>query len=982
MKSSFLLVSVFLFSFSIIAFGQLDSIYHQGPSQGNVANGAMQTTDNFPTNVQIIPSQEPREINPANNEFVAEPMIEDVDQSKLPPYVYVEDTNAGKNENPNLALNGGSVLLDKFPGFGATNAVPPDPSMAVGPNHIIATVNGFPSFFRIFDKQGNILKTISVAAWYAPVSPEEGGDGQVIYDHFAGRWIINYLQANNSNQTSSNLVAYSDDDDPIGTWYVYRFDTKKHGTIQSNTWGDYPQLGFDDEAIYISTRCFQFGGYFQYSKIRVISKAELYASNGGPVTWWDFWDVRRPNVNPPSGAALDGIHPTFSYTAGQGGYFFYSHFSSANWYVLYKVLNPTSNSPRLRGRELVSTTYYTTPNAGQLGGGTPLESNGSGCRTSPIVKDGKMFIAHSTGNTANVNYASVKYVILDLNTVSILEQAELGAIGYYYIYPTIAVDESNNIAVTFTRSADSEYAGAFYSTKANGDPPGLSPSEAIQEGLGNYQQVASGRNRWGDYMAIYLDPADNHGIFTHTEYANVANSWSTYIGHLIAAPYPGAHVYPLPNSYDFGDVETGTTSPTVQIILANYGDADLTITDIPATSGNFNLETTFSPVTLGTYDSLTLEFSFSPTAEGQVSTVYPVTSNDPQFTGIELSGTGYDVTLASEKTFYASSGVQNNGDLITIDPMSGGGTTVGSSLYDEVTSISINPLDGKLYGLVTGSTSSDLVKFNAGDGDAHLLFNLNISLMAGIAFDTSGVLYGVTRSGEVYTIDITNGTTNFVVDGEGTYLGVTFNPATNELWATTRSVVVNKDLIFKVDLTSGDTTFIGNTGLDKQTNDIAFDENLDLYGIIGTSSELNDFVSIDPMTGAGTVVGSVGMKHILSLAYIDEIVLGVEDDENNVNIPTAYSLKQNYPNPFNPSTTINFSLPAESDVKLVIYNMLGQEITTLVNEQIPAGNHSVIWNANNSGGTQLTSGIYFYKLTASGTNGSKFQDVKKMILIK
>ncbi|MCW8817705.1 MAG: T9SS type A sorting domain-containing protein, partial [Ignavibacteriaceae bacterium] len=148
------------------------------------------------------------------------------------------------------------------------------------------------------------------------------------------------------------------------------------------------------------------------------------------------------------------------------------------------------------------------------------------------------------------------------------------------------------------------------------------------------------------------------------------------------------------------------------------------------------------------------------------------------------------------------------------------------------------------------------------------------------------------------------------------------------------------------------------------------------------SSELNDFVSIDPMTGAGTVVGSVGMKHILSLAYIDEIVLGVEDDENNVNIPTAYSLKQNYPNPFNPSTTINFSLPAESDVKLVIYNMLGQEITTLVNEQIPAGNHSVIWNANNSGGTQLTSGIYFYKLTASGTNGSKFQDVKKMILIK
>jgi len=985
MKSSFLLISVFLFSFSFVAFGQLDSIYHQGPSQGNVANGAMQTTDNFPTNVQIIPSQEPREINPANNEFVAEPMIEDVDQSKLPPYVYVEDTNAGKNENPNFALNGGSVLLNKFPGFGATNAIPPDPSMAVGPNHIIATVNGFPSFFRIFDKQGNILKTISVAAWYAPVSSEEGGDGQVIYDHFSGRWIINYLQYNQSNQTASNLVAYSDDEDPIGTWYVYRFDTKKHGSVQTSTWGDYPQLGFDDQAIYIATNVFPMGGgNGLYTKLRVINKSELYNSNGGPVTWWDFWDIRRPNVNPPNGVPLWGIHPAFSYTAGQSGYLFYSHTGSANWYVLYKVLNPGSNSPRLRGREMVTNTYYTTQNAGQLGGGVGLESGGSGCRNAPIVRDGKIFVAHSMGHYyAPTWYASAKYVIADLNSATVLEEAELGAEGYYYIYPTIAVDESDNIAVTFTRSADTEYAGAFYSTKANGDPPGLSPSEAIQVGLGNYQQVASGRNRWGDYMAIYLDPADNHGIFTCTEYANVSNSWSTYIGHLIVAPFPGAHAYINPDTYDFGDVETGTTSPIISVFLANYGDLDLTITNIPATLGEFHLETNLSfPLTLGTYDSLELDFSFSPSVEGLITVDYPVISNDPQFTGIELIGTGYDVILASEKTFYASSGSQNNGDIITIDPMNGAGTLIGPSSFTEVTSISINPLDGRIYGLIAGSTSSDLLKINAEEGDAHLTFTLDIPLMAGIAFDTSGVLYGIARNGELYTIDLSDGSTNFVVDAQGTYLGITFNPATNELWATTRSVVTNKDIIFKVDLTSGDTTIIGHTGLDKQTNDIAFDENLDLYGVIGTSSELNDFVSIDPITGAGTIIGSVGMKHILSLAYIDEIVVGVEDDENNVNIPTAYSLKQNYPNPFNPSTTINFSLPAESDVKLVIYNMLGQEITTLVNEQIPAGNHSVIWNANNSGGTQLTSGIYFYKLTASGTNGSKFQDVKKMILIK
>ena len=78
--------------------------------------------------------------------------------------------------------NGGSVLLNKFQGYTATNAIPPDPTMAVGPNHIVALVNGFPSFFRIFDKQGNILKTISVSSWFAPVSPDESGDYALVED--------------------------------------------------------------------------------------------------------------------------------------------------------------------------------------------------------------------------------------------------------------------------------------------------------------------------------------------------------------------------------------------------------------------------------------------------------------------------------------------------------------------------------------------------------------------------------------------------------------------------------------------------------------------------------------------------------------------------------------------------------------------------------------------------------------------------------
>ena len=236
MKYHFLFTTSLLLTFSILAFGQLDSVYHQGPSQGNQPTGAIQNTNNFSDGPEIITGGEIRVIPPVNTDIISEPMFMEYNPSQLPEYVYVEDANAIPTDYPNL--NGGNALLNSFLGFNATNAFPPDPTMAVGPNHIIAMVNGFPSSFRIFDKSGNVIQTLNATAFFSPVSPDESGDGQVIYDQFANRWVISYMQVNTNNQTGANLVAYSDDSDPIGTWYVYRFDTKKHGTVTKN----YPRI--------------------------------------------------------------------------------------------------------------------------------------------------------------------------------------------------------------------------------------------------------------------------------------------------------------------------------------------------------------------------------------------------------------------------------------------------------------------------------------------------------------------------------------------------------------------------------------------------------------------------------------------------------------------------------------------------------------------------------------------------------------------
>ncbi len=120
-------------------------------------------------------------------------------------------------------------------------------------------------------------------------------------------------------------------------------------------------------------------------------------------------------------------------------------------------------------------------------------------------------------------------------------------------------------------------------------------------------------------------------------------------------------------------------------------------------------------------------------------------------------------------------------------------------------------------------------------------------------------------------------------------------------------------------------------------------------------------------------------KALLTAAKIDNVnygdstlFVGIEKTETAIN-PDNFALSQNYPNPFNPNTTIEFNIPRQGDVKLIVYDILGKEINTLINKNLDAGNYSV-----NFAGTGLSSGIYFYTLKYNG----KQTITKKMALTK
>ncbi len=100
-------------------------------------------------------------------------------------------------------------------------------------------------------------------------------------------------------------------------------------------------------------------------------------------------------------------------------------------------------------------------------------------------------------------------------------------------------------------------------------------------------------------------------------------------------------------------------------------------------------------------------------------------------------------------------------------------------------------------------------------------------------------------------------------------------------------------------------------------------------------------------------------------------------DDISAELPTGFELSQNYPNPFNPTTEISFTIPTKTDLKLTIYNILGEEVRLLTDNLYLAGSHTVTWDGTNNLGKNVTSGIYLYSLETE-----QYKSSKKMILLK
>ncbi len=501
-----------------------------------------------------------------------------------------------------------------FEGIYDTGSHPPDNGTAAGPNHVLEMVN---PAWRAFAKDGTpvtpMIPFCGSGGWWTSDLP--GGvtwcfDPRVIYDQFEDRWVMLAVAMTNTQDQSWYLLATSYTSDPTGGWCTWSLDATIDGMNPTDNWADFPGLGLDNQAIYISSNQFSIADLFQYSKVRILGKTQLYNNSCGGVSGWDWWGL----TNTDSSLAFT-MQPAHTFGTPGVEYLVNSRSGSGNSITLWSLTNPLGNPPTLTKVNIPVSSYSAPPDASQCNSATPIDTTDARLQNA-IFRDGYLWTAHTIERGS---YTGARLLRIEPVTPSVLEDFVFGLDGYFYYFPAVTVDGEGNIYTVFNRSSVGECVGIRYAGRPSPDPPNtFPPSAQLQGGLSGYVRLDTlGRNRWGDYSGIAADPIQSNAVWVAGEYVAATNVWSTRIGRL---EY-GATLTITPPSLMFDAQQVGLWSLPQTLTLRNTGGSSVTLNSIEVMGGNdldFARDSTCGnlPSMLAPGGSCTIDVFFKPTAAG------------------------------------------------------------------------------------------------------------------------------------------------------------------------------------------------------------------------------------------------------------------------------------------------------------------------------------------------------------------------------
>lgn len=415
-----------------------------------------------------------------------------------------------------------------FAGISATGWIPPDCTLAAGPSHLLASVN---SSVAIFSTQGGgALLQKTLTAWFSNVIQNATiFDPKALYDQHAGRWVLLAVAVASNPNRSWFLLSVSTTADPLAPWRNYALDATKDGAVQTSNWVDYPALGVDAQALYLTGNMFRFGGGFKYSKVRIVPKSGPYS--GGTVKFTDL--VRLKNAD---NSMAFTVQPCHTFGAPQVQYLVNSIYPTTatpeNKLSLWSISSPLAASPSLTLRTVDISSYALPPDAVQKGQANPLDT-GDVRVLNAVFRGGSVWCAFCTQHNWQqaTNVAAIHWVQLEAATGTLTQQGIYGAKSAYYSYPAIMPNNNGDMIMVFSHCSASAFASVRFTGRKATDPPGtLRNSSTLKAGTAGYLGLdGNGRNRWGDYAGIAADPSNPAAVWFYSLFA-IPGAWNTWIG--------------------------------------------------------------------------------------------------------------------------------------------------------------------------------------------------------------------------------------------------------------------------------------------------------------------------------------------------------------------------------------------------------------------------------------------------------------------
>ena len=451
--------------------------------------------------------------------------------------------------------------------------IPPDTMGAVGATQFMEATNGV---YAIYSKSTGALQSMVKADTFWTAAGATGGlngDARVLFDAPSQKWVALQFGAS----VSDIQIAVSTTSSATGPWQSTKFTGFAGGAFGGIA--DFPTLAIDAAGVYIGTNNFTCtnaacASTFSGTTLNVISRADLF---GAVPTAANVKQFVTPftGVSPPDadrGFAIQGVNSTGA-TSGR--------IVAASLYsdnaLRYNVVNPGTAGATLTGNSTLTLTPYQANNVkgSQPDGTLNIDTGDQRIAGNAWEQNGKIYFVY-TAQSVGSNHTEVRYVVSNATTNAIIQQGAISDANYDFYQGSIAVNASGQVVIGYNRSGTSAVDGqvTLFARTYNSDAAGnlvqtdqllLHVSPVNDYHNGSVQGAASvGRQRWGDYSAVTLDPNNAQSFWVIGQYAEVWNnvagctpgnppgctqtngsSWGTWIADINVAALP----IPEPQTY-------------------------------------------------------------------------------------------------------------------------------------------------------------------------------------------------------------------------------------------------------------------------------------------------------------------------------------------------------------------------------------------------------------------------------------------------